>query len=180
MPDATPSEITFRAGNSADALCIGVLAAQVFLDNYALDGIRPTLAREVLEKLHADTTGALLSRPEKRFVVAERAGHLVGFAEVSLGADHPLLPSDRAAELCRLYVQERFTGTGLGSSLLQRSESLAAAAGMTALWLTTWVGNERARAFYPRRGYRDVGTAMYRFQGEEHENRVFARAFGGR
>ena len=178
MTNAT-AEITFRAASVADALCIGVLAAQVFLDTYALDGIRPTLAREVLVKLREDTTGALLSRPEKRFIVAEGAGHLVGFAELTLGADHPLLPTDRGAELCRLYVQERFTGTGVGSALLARAEALAAAEGATALWLTAWAGNQRARAFYPRRGYRDVGTAMYRFQGEEHENRVFTRAVGG-
>jgi diamine N-acetyltransferase len=174
------AEITFRAASFADAACIGVLAAQVFLDTYALGGIRPTLARDVLEKLRADTTGALLSRPDRRFIVAERAGHLIGFAEVTLGADHPLLPSDRGAELCRLYVQERFTGTGLGAALLERAEALAADDGATALWLTAWVGNERARAFYARRGYRDVGTATYRFQGEEHENRVFTRELGRR
>jgi diamine N-acetyltransferase len=177
--EGTDPGITFRVAEPADALCVGVLAAQVFMDTYAVDGIRPSLAREVLELLRADTAGEGLSRPEKRFVLAEGPGHLVGFAEIALGADHPLLPAERSAELCRLYVQERFTGTGLGSALLARAEALAAAGGATALWLTTWVENRRARAFYARRGYRDIGTATYRAQGEEHENRVFARALGG-
>ncbi len=35
-----------RTGVPDDALCIGVLATQVFLDTYATSGIRPDLAYE--------------------------------------------------------------------------------------------------------------------------------------
>ena len=44
-------EVALRMAGPADALCIGVLATQVFLDTSAMDGIRPSLAREVLRHL---------------------------------------------------------------------------------------------------------------------------------
>jgi diamine N-acetyltransferase len=45
---ATPvPEVVLRVAGPADAPRIGVLATQVFLDTYATDGIRPSLAREV-------------------------------------------------------------------------------------------------------------------------------------
>ena len=50
-----------------------------------------------------------------------------------------------------------------------------AAQGAAVLWLTCWVGNARARAFYARQGYAELGSTDYAFEGERHENRVFAK-----
>jgi GNAT superfamily N-acetyltransferase len=167
--------LAFRPAVASDALCIGVLATQVFLDTYATDGIRPTLAREVLEFLSTDAVTAQLAAPDLRFIVAEREGHLVGFAQLTMGAEQPLVPARSSAQLNRLYVQERFTGRGIGAALLACAQALAWEEGAAVLWLTAWVGNERALAFYPRQGYADVGPSIYEFQGERHENRVFAK-----
>lgn len=168
--------ITFRAGTQADALCISVLATQVFLDTYATDGIREAIAHEVLEQLSPAAVSAMLATPSMHFILAERNGHLLGFAQLSLGAVHELMPHQPAAELDRLYVQERFTGQGIGKALLTRAEEVARSEGATTMWLTAWVGNTRALAFYPRCGYEDRGATVYEFRGERHGNRLFAKA----
>lgn len=175
-PAVPPPDVIFRPATVADALCIGVLGTQVFLDNYATDGIRPSLAREVLEQFSTAATAALLAAPATGCVVAERRGHLIGFALWTLDTPHALVATGRPAKLERLYVQEPFAGAGLGTSLLAAAERGAGAAGADTLWLTTWVGNRRALRFYPRRGYADVGATLYVFEHEQHENRVFARS----
>ncbi|MGB3122219.1 MAG: GNAT family N-acetyltransferase, partial [Pseudomonas sp.] len=81
-----------------------------------------------------------------------------------------------ASELQRLYIQERFTGLGIGQQLLQAAEHHAARQGASLLWATVWVGNERALGFYPRRGYAALGEPTYTFQGETHGNRLFGKA----
>lgn len=167
--------IDLRAAVPGDAPCLSVLAMQVFCDTYCPEGIRPSVAREVLTSYSVAAFEAALGDPAARLVVAERAGHLVGFAQVTLGATHALAPAGVQAELLRLYVQEPFTGAKLGTRLLSRAEQLAAAAGATVLWLTPWVHNQRARAFYARRGYADHGLTWFEFEGERHENRVVAR-----
>jgi GNAT superfamily N-acetyltransferase len=100
----------------------------------------------------------------------------VGFAQLTLDAVHELMPHPPAAELNRLYVQERFTAHGIGKALLARAETLARAEGASTMWLTAWVGNARALAFYPRCGYQDRGPTLYEFRGEQHGNRLFAKA----
>ncbi|MFH7346884.1 GNAT family N-acetyltransferase, partial [Pseudomonas syringae pv. tagetis] len=40
---------------------------------------------------------------------------------------------------------------------------------------TVWIGNPRALAFYPRRGYEVKGSPHYEFQSETHENRQFTK-----
>ena len=107
--------VTVRSAVAEDALCLSVLAMQVFLDTYATQGIRPAIAREVQSAYSQDVFARALGSPAARVMCAERAGHLVGFAQVSLGAVHALAPAGVQAELLRLYVQEPFTGQGVGS-----------------------------------------------------------------
>lgn len=168
-------DITFRTAVDEDALCIGVLATQVFLDTYATNGVRPSIAREVLEQFSTAAVLADLSAAGSRFIVAERAGHMIAFAQITLGSVHDLVRARPAAELNRLYVQERFTGSGVGTALLHEAERFAADEGAVVLWLTGWSGNHRALAFYRRRRYAELGATSYVFQGEEYENRLFAR-----
>ena len=170
------NDITFRPALAADALCIGVLGTQVFLDTYATGGIRPSLARETLAQMSTATVSALLTSPRYRFIVVERDDHMIAFAQLTVDSTQKLLPTRPAAELNRLYVQEPFTGTGVGSALLAQAEALARAEGARALWLNAWIGNHRALAFYERRAYRDIGASIYAFENEEHENRVFAKS----
>lgn len=174
--EATPDAIVLRPAQAGDALCLSVLAMQVFLDTYATQGIRPAIAREVLSSYARVVFDEAIASPWARLCVAERAGHLVGFAQVTLGAAHEQVPGGPQAELLRLYVQEPFTGRHLGTRLLAEAERLAAAAGARVLWLTPWVHNHRALAFYARRGYADHGLTPFRFEGESHDNRVMARS----
>ena len=119
-----------------------------------------------------------LRRPEGRTTLAERDGHLIAFAEIVLGATHPLVPQDDAAELTRLYVQSPFLRRGIGRRLLAHAEALARTEGATTLWLTAWVGNARALAFYASQGYEALGSTPYAFEGEVFENTLFAKALG--
>lgn len=169
--------ITLRTATPDDALCIGVLGVQVFLDTYATDGIRPTLAREVLRSLSPDAIAERLALPATTFVLAETAGHLIGFAQLCGGTPHALIPDPAAAELERLYVQQRFQGQGVGARLLARAEAMARATGAPLLWLTAWVGNARALRFYATLGYEEIGTTWFEFEAERHENRLFRKRF---
>lgn len=170
-----PTEFTFRPAEPSDALCLSVLAMQVFLDTYALHGIRPAIAREVMTSYAEAAFRRDIDSAESVIIVAEHEHHLVGFAQVTLGATHDLAPAGQQAELLRLYVQEPFTRRRLGTELLASAERVARDAGATVLWLTPWVHNHRALHFYTRCGYTDQGLTWHTFEGESHENRVFAR-----
>ena len=87
-----PRDIEFRVAEPADALCVGVLATQVFLDTYATDGLRPDLAREALNNYDPTVFEARIRDSSSHFLLAERVGHLVAFSECSLP---PRLPCRR-------------------------------------------------------------------------------------
>lgn len=178
LPATDIARVQLRPAQPDDALCLGVLGLQVFLDTYAIGGIRPTVAREVLQAFSTEACAAAIADPGCCILVAELDDHLVGFMQLTLRAPQMLAPAGVQAELSRLYVQEPFTGRGLGTRLLHAAESAATQGGASVLWLTPWVHNHRALAFYARHGYADHGAAWYRFEGEAHENRVLAKPVG--
>ncbi len=171
-------QIEIRDARSSDDLTLSVLAMQVFLDTYATDGIRPVLAREVTSTYSQAQFTTALSDPAVRILVAAHDDHLIGFAQLTLGAMHELAPGGPQTELLRLYVQEPYTARGVGTRLLAAAEASALTHGSTVLWLTPWVHNHRAIAFYVRRKYEDYGLTYFRMEGEEHENRLLAKTLG--
>ncbi|SRR5216684_1811446 len=116
------SAVEFRVAKPADALCIGVLATQVFLDTYATDGLRPDLAREAVANYSPAVFEARIRDSANHFLLAERAGHLVAFSECSLSSKPPIPSLSGGVELVRLYVQRLSQRVGIGAALLARTE----------------------------------------------------------
>lgn len=170
--------IGYRAANPADALCIGVLAMQVFLDTYAPDGLRPDLAREALDNYNPAVYEARLRDVANHIVLAERADHLLAFCECSRASAPPITALAGGIELVRLYVQRHAKRLGIGAALLANAEDEARRGGAPFLWLTAWAGNSNARAFYLAQGYADVGTTSYVIEGQAYENRIYSKALG--
>jgi GNAT superfamily N-acetyltransferase len=173
MPDLSAVEL--RVAKPADALCVGVLATQVFLDTYAAEGLRPDLAREALAKYNPTVFEARIRDPSNHFLLAERAGHLVAFSECSLSLKPPIPSLPPGVELVRLYVQRPSQRAGIGAALLAQAEAHAKVSGAPLLWLAAWLGNTNAHAFYLAHGYEDVGTTSYVFEEQTYENRIYVK-----
>lgn len=167
--------IALRLASLADALCLGVLATQVFLDTYAFTGITKTVANEVREAFSTEAFAELLARDSTFITVAIHGDALVGLAQTTIGTAQPLAPDGAPAELDRLYVQEPFTHRGIGSLLLRHHEAIATEQGAAVLWLTPWAGNARALRFYAKQGYDDHGLVYFQMGQQRVENRVYAK-----
>jgi aminoglycoside 6'-N-acetyltransferase I len=177
-PARPADDVLLRPAAAADAAPLAVLGTQVFLDTYAPDGVRPSLAAEVLDQHAPAMVAARLADPTVQLLVAERAGHLLGYVETRRPAPPPLpaAAAGPAIEVVRLYVQPAQQRRGLGRRLLRAALEAAARHSDACAWLTAWDGNRRALAFYARLGWRDVGSVDYRFGEERYVNRVLVHA----
>jgi L-amino acid N-acyltransferase YncA len=90
-------------------------------------------------------------------LVAEDAGgELVGWACHGPYREGEVLTPD--AELYAIYVHPRHVGQGAGRALLARSVAGCSAAGHGRVLLWVLKGNDRARRFYERAGFRADGA----------------------
>lgn len=61
-------------------------------------------------------------------------------------------------ELYQLYVSALERGTGVAAALLVDAEAQLVASGVESAWLACAIGNERAKKFYEKHGWRCAGT----------------------
>ncbi|MEQ1519019.1 MAG: GNAT family N-acetyltransferase [Usitatibacteraceae bacterium] len=169
------ANFVYRQGAPSDALCLGILATQVFLDTYATNGIDADLAREALSVYSPGALEQRLLDPNAEMTVVECGDYVVAFLDVSRASECPV-SGIVGPEVLRLYVQAPFQRHGLGRELLRRAEATARLAGAKFVWLTAWSGNVGALGFYAAAGYVDVGETQYVIEGKAYENRVFAKS----
>lgn len=179
MNRPSPQNIRLRGATPADALCISTLASLVFLDTYATDGIRTDLALEASSAGDTPSVKAAIESRSSHFVLAERAGHLLAFAQCKRASIPPHADVGGAVELDRLYVLRHSHRAGIGSVLLGAAEEYARQQQAPLLWLTAWAGNASANAFYLARGYVDVGRTQYTFGDNAYENRIYSKDLSG-
>jgi GNAT superfamily N-acetyltransferase len=77
-----------------------------------------------------------------------RVGDPLGFAIV------------KGDELYQLYVSAAARRTGVASALIADAEERLRNAGVTVAWLACAIGNDRAAAFYEKKGWSRVGTML--------------------
>lgn len=95
------------------------------------------------------------TEPERRLVVAEVDGEIVGFALAGpfLAREHPGYDPVHTFEVRMLYLLRAHHGTGIGQHLL---DAVLAADEPAQLWVAE--RNPRAQAFYRRNGFVADGT----------------------
>lgn len=84
----------------------------------------------------------------------------------------PGQPTDDAVELHQLYVAEAAKGTGVAAALMDWGIAWARARA-SILYLSVFVDNDRAQAFYRRYGFVDVGRNAFRVGNHIDEDRFF-------
>ena len=111
-----------------------------------------------------------------RLALEKRAGEEEGEAIVGFAKIGPVVfPGDwppRAIELHQLYVLSGRQGSGIGPALMDWAIDVARNQGASDMLLSVWVDNHRARAFYERRGFVEVGRYIFKVGDHEDDDRL--------
>ncbi len=170
-------EAGVRPATKQDSINLAALSIQVWLHAYARDGIRTGLSEFVFSTFTQNYFDGLLDNPDFHILVCVCNDHLVGYIAVNMTAVfesnvefNNSNSQDSGYEVDTLYVQEHFKGKGIGKRLLHEAQGYYG----EKLWLSTWVHNFEAIAFYKHLGFNDIGEVYFELEGERHENRVLA------
>ena len=156
---------TIRPARPSDALSLGVLGRETFIDTF-VDGFAiPYPADDLATFLHASfseaATARKLAEPGAGWWVAERDGTLLAFANAGPNTlPHPDARSSHT-ELRRLYVSKAAQGLGLGTQLLSLSLDWMDAHTDGPLWIGVWSGNLKAQKLYELHGFEKAGEYRY-------------------
>ncbi|HYN85524.1 MAG TPA: GNAT family N-acetyltransferase [Pyrinomonadaceae bacterium] len=171
--------IEIRRGDAGDAASLAELGARTFYETFAADNTPEDMAAYLSSAFTPELLAQELADPRSCFFVAEAAGEAVGYAKLHAGEAPDGVRGDKPVELARLYVAQEWLGRGVGPELMRACLAEARAGGHRTVWLGVWEHNHRARAFYRRLGFRDVGAKIFVVGFDEQTDTVMELSLDG-
>lgn len=164
--------VTYRSPGVADASAIDNVYRASFMDTFA-HLYRPEDLEAFLAKFTIDAWKAELADERYVFQLAEVDDLPIGFAKLG----PPELPVDSSEpwiELRQLYVINEWRGAGAARALMDWALAEAKARGARDMVLTVYTDNHRARRFYDRYGFVEVGPYAF-MVGEQADEDIIMR-----
>lgn len=164
--------LNYRTASLADLDAIDRIFRASFCDTFA-HLYRPEDLAAFLAKFTREAWAEELNDPAYAFCLAEDVGESVGF--VKLGPSSlPVEPTGKAIELRQLYVLTSHLGAGVGVQLMDWALATARRRGVEEIYLTVFTDNHRARRFYARYGFEELGPYAF-MVGEQADEDVIMR-----
>ena len=156
--------IVYRNAVPADGPALSEMAKRCFTDTFGSLYRAGDLAAFLDATFGVGGLPSQIDDPAFTIRLALDGERLVGFAKIGPHA----LPFDaeNAVELYQLYVLAAYQGEGVGPALMDWAMASARECGAERVTLSVYTDNHRAKAFYTRYGFEDVGR--YDFPVGEH------------
>jgi len=151
--------IAYRDATPADAAALASLGASSFTETFGHLYAPADLAL-FLENHTVASWRAELADPAFAVRVVEADGAMIAYAK--LGPPQlPFTPSTGATELRQFYVLAPWHGAGIAAALMEWVIATARERGADDLFLSVFTDNHRARRFYARYGFEEVGPYAF-------------------
>lgn len=153
--------VSIRPAELTDAATLTELGERTFRDSFAADNRPEDMEAFLASHYRPELQVAELKDPSNLYLLAEVSGVPAGFALLRAGVREQGVVAERPLNLLRLYVDRPFLGAKVGAALMRWCLEEGRARGHDVLWLGVWEHNARARAFYARWGFTEVGEMRF-------------------
>ena len=164
--------IAYRTAEPADGPALGAMAARCFMETF---GHLYTTADA--DAFLAATFGpgglpAQIGDPAYAIRLALDDETIVGFCKLGACTLPAPAPTD-ALELKQLYVLADWHGASVAAALMNWTIATARAGGARHVALSVYVDNARARRFYARYGFVEIGHAAFAVGTQIDDDRIY-------
>jgi ribosomal protein S18 acetylase RimI-like enzyme len=160
--------IHFRDAEPHEGALLGGIARATFIETFGHLYTLEDLAGFLSQGSDA-AYAAELAQPDIEVRLACAGSTPIGFAKLS-GITLPVEPQGPAIELRQLYLFKPWHGQGIAEALMHWAHGRAEARGAAEMWLSVWAENHRARRFYARQGFTEIGPYAFMVGNQADED----------
>jgi len=170
------SEIVYRTPTMADTQALCALGRDTFVETFG--HLYSDADREAfLEQVFGPTGMPVeMADPDFGFRVAEAGGQMVGYCKVGPLYMDVDTGGRRALELRQLYVRREHQGSGIAAKLMDWGLAELRRRGAEDAYLSVWSENQRAKRFYARYGFVEVGRNLFMVGEQADDDRIWKLA----
>ena len=164
-----------RRAVQLDAEDLSAAAERWFRETFSPDNTAEDMEIYCTSAFSPEIQRAQLTDPAvETLLLHDSRGELIAYAQLRDGPPDGIeLPAP--IELVRFYVDAAQHGRGIASRLMTAVDAAARARGAKTLWLGVWEKNHRARAYYRKAGFIDIGTHDFRLGHDLQTDHLMSR-----
>jgi GNAT superfamily N-acetyltransferase len=169
-------EVRYFVPDIGKAAALRAMARRCFDDSFAHLFDREPF-EQFLDEVYGE--GGSMSRElldtNIEWLIAEVRGKIIGYAKLRPLAAPAPNPKKGALELQQIYVLREWHGRGVAERLMHWALDRARTLGAPEIYLTVFDHNERAKRFYIRHGFIEVGHCSFQLGGRTYDDRVWRK-----
>jgi GNAT superfamily N-acetyltransferase len=170
------SNVIFVSQHEVSRAQLLAVARQIFSDTFAHLYEKDAFRKFCDETWAEDGPIARdLDDPVVTWHVASDGERIIGYAKVTPLRAPADAPREGAMELQQIYVVSEQQGTGVAEELMNRAVASARRWDAPELYLTVFDHNERAKRFYSRHGFGEVGRCTFQLGDRVDDDRIWRK-----
>lgn len=168
--------VRYFVPTTANAAGLGAMARQAFSETFAHLYDADAFARFLDEAYGpGGTMERDLADPAIRWYAAAEGDTPIAYAKLTPLRAPAASPLQGAVELQQIYVLKDWHGSGIAQHLMDRALAAARAGKAPEIYLTVFAHNERAKRFYTRYGFSDVGECTFILGDRIDKDRIWRK-----
>lgn len=169
-------KINIRYARGEDAVMLTALSARTFYDAFAANNAPENIKAYMDEAFTLEKVTLELADPLAVFLLVEVDGEPAGYCKLSGDRAPECITGPSPMEIKRLYVEQKYLGTGVGPALMQASLDEALRRGHRTIYLGVWERNDRAVAFYLKWGFTKAGEQIFQMGADAQTDWLMERS----
>lgn len=147
-----------REATASDSELLARVGAETFYETFVNDNTPEDMAAYLAKSFGPEIQARELADPSQLFLVIASEDDVVGYARLVWGAAPACVAGSRPMDINRFYIRRPWVGVGAAAALMRRCLEESERRESDVIWLGVWEHNDRARAFYRKWGFVDVGS----------------------
>jgi len=162
--------IRISVAGVSEAPLIADMSRRTFYDTFAAYNTAENMQQFLDVQFTRQQLMAEVDDPRNTFLLAWVDGVPAGYARLYDGQELPReLAGSSAIEISRIYCEQGMIGKGVGKVLMEACLDVGRRKGKEWIWLCVWEQNQRAIAFYEKKGFERFGQHIF-LLGQDLQN----------
>lgn len=137
----------------SDIADLQTIGKQTFQETFSAGNTEENMTRYLEEGFSIEKLISELNDSNTEFYFALWNDRVIGYLKLNMGKSQTELKDEKAIEIERIYVLNKFHGKNVGQLLYNKAIQQAEAKNADYIWLGVWEENPRAIAFYTKNGF---------------------------
>ena len=143
------------------------ISRQTFYETFSAGNTEENMKQYLEEGFSLEKLTAELNDKNSAFYFAVLDNHIIGYLKLNFGTSQTELQDDKALEIERIYVVQKFHRKRVGQLLYEQAMQIARQMNADYVWLGVWEENTRAINFYKKNGFVEFDKHIFKLGNDE-------------